>query len=775
MRHQQNLDKEFLRKLDSLHEREVYARIELMTFDELPIETIEGKITTGSINIDGSSAVRRSCSLTMVTNDQLYKQYMWGLKSKFNLAVGLKNTIDSNYPDIIWFNEGIYLITSFNTSQSASNYTISIQGKDKMCLLNGDLGGSLPASIDFGQEEVIKYNYIVQDNNFNYDAAHYCFRVNSEEEAKKYNNYYIATNGNEKIYYVLDENKTKTENRTYYYRERISELVKVPIKTIIKKALMVYGKELESNIVINDLDEYGYELLQNKCDADMYFFRDAETGRIVNVVIGDNLPNLYKENHEPISLKQIIFDQLDSYKLLGKEDQEPTTEPTRIILTLDTSSPTVYTIAKKSYGEPVGYRICDLVYAGDLITTVGETLTSVLDKIKNMLSCFEYFYDIDGRFIFQRKKFYDFKSWNNIVKKSEGESYIEPAVYSSSYTYSFKDSQIVTQFANNPQINILRNDFSIWGQRKSASGEELPIHMRYAIDTKPVQYTTIIVTQDDINRYKTLTYNNEIFQTMNLQLKQQTFKAYPEDGDPADIIYCDWREIIYRMAVDYYQYNYGDDFLHKVAAANPTLYPSGVTGYETYYADIFSFWRQIYDFEHRTFYDNVKQYPENLDFWFDFIGEENSDISKYSIKLIGDRTKAVNDTNIKVISYRDVPEVLFLNQGDYDRIVENNYPQETGYVWVNVPKNYDNYFSISSMGKSAIDEMEDLLQTTAYCTESSTITTLPVYYLEPNTKIYIEDKKSGVEGEYLVNKLTIPLSYNGTMSISATKAISKVY
>ena len=61
--------KEFLRKLDSLHEREVYARIELMTFDELPIETIEGKITTGSINIDGSSAVRRSCSLTMVTND----------------------------------------------------------------------------------------------------------------------------------------------------------------------------------------------------------------------------------------------------------------------------------------------------------------------------------------------------------------------------------------------------------------------------------------------------------------------------------------------------------------------------------------------------------------------------------------------------------------------------------------------------------------------------------------------------------------------------------
>lgn len=772
MKHQQNLDKEFLRKLDSLHEREIYARIELLTFDELPIETIEGKITTGSINIDGSSAVRRSCSLTMVTNNQMYKQYMWGLKTKFNLAIGLKNTIDSNYPDIIWFNEGIYLITSFNTSYSANNYSISIQGKDKMCLLNGDLGGHLPASIDFGQEEVIKYNYIKQNDDFSYSAGHYCYIVSNESEAKKHNNYYIATNNGNKIYYVLDESENKTDNRTYYYRERILDLVKLPIKTIIKKALMVYGKELEQNIVINDLDEYGYELLQNKCDADMYFFREVETGRIINVVIGDNLPNLYDPNTKcPVPLDDDFkFDQLDSYKLLGKGN-----DATQVILNVESASPTIYTIAKKSYGEPVGYRVCDLVYAGELISNVGETLTSVLDKIKSMLSCFEYFYDVDGRFIFQRKKFYDFKSWNNILQESEGDSYIEPAVYASSYVYSFKDNQIITQFANNPQINGLRNDFSIWGQRQTTSGEELPIHMRYAIDTKPVQYTTITVSQEDINRYKTLTYDNEIFETMNPQVVQETFKAYPEDGDADNIIYCDWREIIYRMAVDYYQYNYGDDFLHKVAQANPTLYPTGVTGYETYYVDIFSFWRQIYDFENRDYYDNVKQYPENLDFWFDFIGENNSDISKYSVKLIGDRTKAINDTNIKVISYRDVPEVLFLNQSDYDKIVENNYPEETGYIWVNVPKNYDNYFSISSMGKSAVDEMEDLLQTTAYCTESSTITSLPVYYLEPNTRIYIEDKKSGVEGEYLVNKLTIPLSYNGTMSISATKAISKVY
>jgi hypothetical protein len=35
-----------------------------------------------------------------------------------------------------------------------------------------------------------------------------------------------------------------------------------------------------------------------------------------------------------------------------------------------------------------------------LVSSIGETITSILDKIKNMLGEYEYFYDLDGRFIF---------------------------------------------------------------------------------------------------------------------------------------------------------------------------------------------------------------------------------------------------------------------------------------------------------------------------------------------------------------------------------------
>ncbi len=96
-------DQNFLLKLDNVKEREVFARITALTNDELPIEFIEGKATGGSINIDGASAVRRTCSLTLVAKEVNINEFYWGLTNKFKLEIGLRNKIDSSYPEIIWF------------------------------------------------------------------------------------------------------------------------------------------------------------------------------------------------------------------------------------------------------------------------------------------------------------------------------------------------------------------------------------------------------------------------------------------------------------------------------------------------------------------------------------------------------------------------------------------------------------------------------------------------------------------------------------------------
>ena len=80
------LDQEFLRKLDLTKDKKSYAKIILLTFDENPVYEIQGKITGGSVNIDGASAIRRTCSLTMVVQNVDVNNIYWGLKNKFKLV-----------------------------------------------------------------------------------------------------------------------------------------------------------------------------------------------------------------------------------------------------------------------------------------------------------------------------------------------------------------------------------------------------------------------------------------------------------------------------------------------------------------------------------------------------------------------------------------------------------------------------------------------------------------------------------------------------------------
>jgi hypothetical protein len=96
-------DKNFLLALDREKNKTIYARITKLTFDEFPIESIEGKVTGGTINIDGASALRRTCSLTLLADGFKYSDFYCGLNTKFKLEIGVENSINSNYPNIIWF------------------------------------------------------------------------------------------------------------------------------------------------------------------------------------------------------------------------------------------------------------------------------------------------------------------------------------------------------------------------------------------------------------------------------------------------------------------------------------------------------------------------------------------------------------------------------------------------------------------------------------------------------------------------------------------------
>jgi hypothetical protein len=116
------LDKAFIKRLYKNREKTKYVKITSYNHQGLPIETLEGVATGGSINLDGKSAARRSCSLTLATQ----KDVDWALSTEFELEIGELNTIDDSYPEKIWFPMGRYLISSLNSTTSVINFNISI-------------------------------------------------------------------------------------------------------------------------------------------------------------------------------------------------------------------------------------------------------------------------------------------------------------------------------------------------------------------------------------------------------------------------------------------------------------------------------------------------------------------------------------------------------------------------------------------------------------------------------------------------------------------------
>lgn len=507
-------DNSFLEKLISKNEREIYARITVLDINELPIEYIEGNITDGSINIDGKSIVRRTCSLTMTAQEVNINEFYWGIKNKFILELGLKNNIDKNYPDIIWFKQGLYIITQFSTTESINKWTIKISGKDKMCLLNGDLSGHLPHETDFGKEE----------------------------------------------YHDL-------ENDTITYTE-------IPIKDIIRYIVQDFGRELPQNIIINDIDDAGLELLEYHNEQPAYLYKELDSNEYKNMTLDGTIVCCYQLKKvltlEQYNLipdkyyflrkiykvddygfyrfdKNLTFDYAEyrEHIIYGKDNIEYfkgtisdefsitydnlldniefDEEPTLIkFLIADKDGNTYlsdknYSLAKIEYGDTPGYFLTDLTYAGELIGKAGETLTSVLDKIKNMLSNFEYYYDINGKFIFQKKKEYISTSWSSNETDINRAS-IEPLLYGQDYMFNFIDSILISSFQNTPKITDIKNDYCVWSSYNN-SGTEIPIHMRFAIDNKPKSYKPIRPLKEEIIKIIYNTNGDEIN-------REKTYKYY---------------------------------------------------------------------------------------------------------------------------------------------------------------------------------------------------------------------------------------------------------
>ena len=357
-------DREFIKRFDKETHKIQYTRIEILDFDtEEIVASIEGKSTGGNVNLSGTSNMRRagSCSLLvdkegvkMPGYSEEYQQYynitevqnLISMNKKIRMETGFSNCLATlGYyadHDIIWFPLGTFVITNASVSKNNSGINISLTLNDKCALLNGDMGGTIPAGTIFSETEL-------------YDS--------------------IAAGAR--------------------------QVEKILLKDIIKSIVVEFGGERPENVIVTDIPDTIVKVVKWRGKTKLYFYKDSGFKHFSTTLYDDEK---YKD---------------------AKYD---------VFVT----------------GQDVGYMNEPFVYPGTLECNAGESVASVLDKIKNTLGNFEWFYDINGRFVFQKVR--------NNINENTATDFLEmrESDYLTYYnqtgvTYTFDNTNLITSISNNPQ------------------------------------------------------------------------------------------------------------------------------------------------------------------------------------------------------------------------------------------------------------------------------------------------------------------------------------
>lgn len=398
----------------------------------------------------------------------------------------------------------------------------------------------------------------------------------------------------------------------------------------------------------------------------------------------------------------------------------------------------------KYYGEDAGYEMTDFTYPADLVLNAGDTVVSLLDKIVKTLGNYEFFYDIDGKFRFQQIK--NYLNTGSPLDELTEDNYIK-SYNNAKFLYSLTDLDSTTTITKNPKYDNIKNDFYACGQRKTATGQEVFIRYHLAIDNKPEINLA--------NKYMWKVFKNNTIVRYDFNNINEHYTVENYETELISIPCQEWREELYRQALNAQVTN---------------------SVYDNYYdSELIAEWRNLYNPMNESWKDgwnpDVRENPGKLNYWLDFI-DTGSEISRYSVKKIGRRTKVKNDTSLKILyNKEEYPDIVFIKGFD-EKLIEhyNNMGQK---YFLLVPQLYD-MFSISTTGASCFDKIREMLyQNLSYNTTIS-ISCLPKYYIEPNNIIYIEDEKSGIMGNYQITQYSLPLTYNGLMNITATEVLTRV-
>lgn len=386
-------------------------------------------------------------------------------------------------------------------------------------------------------------------------------------------------------------------------------------------------------------------------------------------------------------------------------------------------------------GGYMGYMTKPFVYPtkseSPFTSEAGSTVSAVLDTIKNTLGNYEHFFTPAGKYRFQPIQNYltEGMPQNDITQALDAKYFYNPAP--DLEIYSLQDAKIITAYTNAPQYNQIKNDFMVIGKHPEL---ELPIRYHVTLERRisanEKRYWTIQWAKDD----------------------KGMARAYSAtEGGTTD---CGDN---YRLK----------KYLQIIADNDQTAFGK----------EIREEFPKMFDLEKMEWrFDPTSSDRDSLLYWFDIIDSKSiaGDIGQFGVETIGRRTKVIPDDQVNCLFTSYMPE---RDMYDDTRWIFGKYEDGTFSSDTLTEEELTSLKSGIGIGITRIPA-EDYIRASLHqylsYNENITINAVPIYHLDVNQLIYVENNESDIQGNYIIDSISYPLNFDGLMTINARKMMTMV-
>lgn len=719
-------DRSFLLKLNQHKVREYLAAIMVLDFEtENPIARLEGKVVSGSMTVAANSAVRKTCSLTIVFNEDTKNitdiNNLIAIDKKISLSLGLKNPFYhlpqyAQYGEELWFKQGLFVITRASSSISVSSAQVSIELQDKMAFLNGTCGGTLPANTSF-------HDRIIYDKDGNYTTEYPLIKEIIFEAVNHY--------GGEHPSRIVIEDVPDVGRKVVRWRG----------STPINFQSEIDAKNSGRSFVIAAPPVTGFE--NTYYQGDLVGYRETPLtypGELI-LKMGQTVTNLLDEIVSTLGNYEYFYDaegifhfrQIKNYQATGVTPLNY--DPTITVEVVDSQGNISQQTQDldKSLQSLYFPRYTDDAFINEfadqnLVTQIGYNPD--YSKIKN-----------------------DFICWGTKQDDSNSEVMVR---YHLAIDVRPKD---IPKPVTEEEIEVIRDNYSLCHKtiRKVMNKNDGTIS-RYAVENAYIP--------DEVN------------ETWGEVAALSLDEAFP-DLDAS--YHFNWREELYRQALLAYgtstEGSYYDEELmaewRNIFDPSSTWDLKGMDSFQRSWEDHFGEDNDETPWAGYTV--DVKIAPEKLRYWLDII-DTSAGVGVYGVNRIGRRTIAQENTKINQVFEGEIPDLVFIeNTGQPQEMIENTqYYISIGQAYSFVNPDQLQYFQeVNSFG-TCYESVRAMLYNNLIYNATASLTTIPILYLDVNKVVHLNFPELGVTGDFVINNISMQFGNNPTMSLSLNEAIVMV-